>query len=186
MSGIVVTADADVRFRLKGTTAKRGRGFACGTLLVDDPLRAERVVLVIAQPEELLEDVTVVLAQPWRAAELVRSLAVDQPWDAQRGGHPALQAFDLRGESARDQVWVAQDLGRLDTRRGGDAVRLQAFCRLLRAPRTSPVCNREIDGIVVSTRSARRSARSINAQSVIHALSDGTLSATHRSLPAAG
>src|SRR6266851_4679226 len=146
---------------------KRGSALTAmcsGLLLVNHPLVAEHVVLVIAQPEELLKDVGVVLAQAWRAAELVRALAVDQPRDAQRGGPPAVQPFNLRGESARDQVWVAQYLGRLDTRRGGDAVRLQAFGGVLCTPQTSPVRNGEIDGIVVSTTSVSRAQPWIGPQ----------------------
>src|SRR6266851_9291170 len=124
-------------------------------LLVDDPLRAEYVVLVIAEPKQFLKNVAVVLTQAGRAAELVGPLAVDQPRDAERRGDPAVQTFNLSREPARHQMWVAQHLVRLDAHSRGDAVRLQTVGTLLCSPRGSPATNGRVDRVVVNTPSLR-------------------------------
>src|SRR5712692_1156998 len=70
---------------------KRGSALTAmcsGLLLVNHPLRAEHVVLVIAQPQELLKDVGVVLAQARWVAEHLGGLDTRG-----RGDGVCLQAF---------------------------------------------------------------------------------------------
>src|SRR5262245_25243844 len=71
-----------------------------GVLSVDDLSVDQSLVLPRVEPEQVEEDLAVVLAQVRRPAEVGRPGSVHQPREAQRRAPPAGQALDVAGESS--------------------------------------------------------------------------------------
>src|SRR5262245_2926470 len=92
---------------------------------VDDLGVDQSLVLDRVEPEQVEEDLAVVLAQGRRPAEIGRPSAVDEPREAQGRAPPAGEAVDVPGESAGTQMWVGQDIGGRERGRGRDALGLQ-------------------------------------------------------------
>jgi hypothetical protein len=95
---------------------------------IDNLLGDKRSILLVADFEQFLEDVFVVLAHQRRPPELSGPLAVNEPRKAERAAHAAGKTLHLAEERACGQMLVGQHIRHGEGRRGGDAERLK-LCR---------------------------------------------------------